>query len=168
MGARMKLKGSKTEVNLRNAFIGEAMARCRYMFYAQKAREEGKEDVALMYERATRNEQDHAKIWFENFYGIFSTEDNLKESITNENYESIDMYLSYAKTAQEEGFDDLAMAFMNVARIEDGHKKQFQSLLEDKSFDIKNWQCDICGYIDLANENPDICPVCKNRKSKKQ
>lgn len=164
----MKLKGSKTEVNLRNAFIGEAMARCRYMFYAEKAREEGKEDVALMYERAARNEQEHAKIWFENFHGILSTENNLKESIINENYESIDMYLSYAKTAQEEGFDDLAMDFMNVARIEDGHKKQFQSFLEDKTFDIKNWQCDICGYIDLANENPDICPVCKNRKDKKQ
>ena len=89
----MKLKGSKTEVNLRNAFIGEAMARCRYMFYAEKAREEGKEDVALMYERAARNEQEHAKIWFQNFHGIFSTEDNLKESIINENYESIDMYL---------------------------------------------------------------------------
>ncbi|MEI0518928.1 rubrerythrin family protein [Brachyspira murdochii] len=164
----MKLKGSKTEINLRNAFIGEAIARCRYMFYAQKAREEGKEDVALMYERAARNEQEHAKIWFENFHGIPSTEDNLKESITNENYESIDMYLSYAKTAQEEGFDDLAMAFMNVARIEDGHKKQFQSFLEDKTFDIKNWQCDICGYIDLDDENPPVCPVCKNRKAKKQ
>ena len=163
----MKIKGSKTEVNLRNAFIGEAMARCRYMFYAEKAREEGKEDVALMYERAARNEQEHAKIWFQNFHGIFSTEDNLKESIMNENYESIDMYLGYAKTAQEEGFDDLAMAFMNVARIEDGHKKQFQSFLEDKTFDVQNWQCDICGYIDFNDENPPVCPVCKNIKGKK-
>ena len=162
----MKLKGSKTEVNLRNAFIGEAMARCRYMYYAEKAREEGREDVAAMYEKFARNEQEHAKIWFESFHGIPSTEENLKESIINENYESIDMYLGYAKTAQEEGFDDLAMAFINVARIEDGHKKRFQSLLEDKSFDINNWQCDICGYVDLDNENPPICPVCKNKKKK--
>ncbi|ASJ21698.1 rubrerythrin family protein [Brachyspira hampsonii] len=159
----MKLKGSKTEVNLRNAFIGEAMARCRYMYYAEKAREEGREDVAAIYEKFARNEQEHAKIWFKNFHGILSTEENLKESIINENYESIDMYLSYAKTAQEEGFDDLAMAFMNVARIEDGHKKQFQSLLRDTKVDIPNWQCDICGYIDSENENPPICPVCKHR-----
>ena len=163
----MKLKGSKTEVNLRNAFIGEAMARCRYMYYAEKAREEGKEDIAAVYEKFARNEQEHAKIWFENFHGIPSTEENLKESIINENYESIDMYLSYARTAQEEGFDDLAMAFMNVARIEDGHKKKFQSLLEEKALEIKNWQCDICGYIDLANENPAICPVCKTKRLEK-
>ncbi|EKV58231.1 rubrerythrin family protein [Brachyspira hampsonii] len=158
----MKLKGSKTEVNLRNAFIGEAMARCRYMYYAEKAREEGREDVAAVYEKFARNEQEHAKIWFKNFHGILSTEENLKESIMNENYESIDMYLSYAKTAQEEGFDDLAMAFMNVARIEDGHKKKFQSLLRDTKLDIPNWQCDICGYIDSQNENPAICPLCQN------
>ena len=163
----MNLKGSKTEVNLRNAFISESMARCKYMYYAEKAREEGREDLAAMYERAARNEQEHAKLWFESFHGIPTSDENLKESITNENYESIDLYLSYAKTAQEEGFDELAMAFMNVARIEDGHKKQFQSFLGDKSFDIKNWQCDICGYIDLDNENPMICPVCKNKKQNK-
>lgn len=162
----MELKGSKTEVNLRNAFIGEAMARCRYMYYAEKAREEGREDVAAVYERFARNEQEHAKIWFKNFHGIPSTEENLKESIINENYESIDMYLSYAKTAQEEGFDDLAMAFMNVARIEDGHKKQFQSLLKETNMNIKNWQCDICGYIDEENKNPSVCPVCKHSREK--
>ena len=162
----MNLKGSKTEVNLRNAFIGEAMARCRYMYYAEKAREEGKEDVAAAYEKFARNEQEHAKIWFESFHGIPTTEENLKESIINENYESIDMYLSYAKTAQEEGFDELAMAFMNVARIEDGHKKQFQSLLRDSKTDIPSWQCDICGYIDSENKNPSICPVCKHKIKK--
>ena len=162
----MELKGSKTEVNLRNAFIGEAMARCRYMYYAEKAREEGKEDIAAIYEKFARNEQEHAKIWFKNFHGIPTTEENLKESIINENYESIDMYLSYAKTAQEEGFDDLAMAFMNVARIEDGHKKQFQNLLRNTKLDVPSWQCDICGYImDCENENPQICPVCKNKKN---
>ena len=162
----MELKGSKTEVNLRNAFIGEAMARCRYMYYAEKAREEGKEDIAAIYEKFARNEQEHAKIWFKNFHGIPTTEENLKESIINENYESIDMYLSYAKTAQEEGFDDLAMAFMNVARIEDGHKKQFQNLLRNTKLDVPSWQCDICGYImDYENENPQICPVCKNKKN---
>ncbi|WP_028329148.1 rubrerythrin family protein [Brachyspira alvinipulli] len=164
----MELKGSKTEVNLRNAFIGEAMARCRYMYYAEKAREEGKEDIAAIYEKFARNEQEHAKIWFKNFHGIPTTEENLKESIMNENYESIDMYLSYAKTAQEEGFDDLAMAFMNVARIEDGHKKQFQNLLRNTKLDVPSWQCDICGYImDCENENTQICPVCKNKKIKK-
>ncbi|MEI0550354.1 ferritin family protein [Brachyspira intermedia] len=162
----MNLKGSKTEVNLRNAFIGEAMARCRYMYYAEKAREEGKEDVAAAYERFARNEQEHAKIWFESFHGIPTTEENLKESIINENYESIDMYLSYAKTAQEEGFDELAMAFMNVARIEDGHKKQFQSLLRASKADIPSWQCDICGYIDSENKNPTTCPVCKHKIKK--
>ncbi|ANN63440.1 rubrerythrin [Brachyspira hyodysenteriae] len=162
----MNLKGSKTEVNLRNAFIGEAMARCRYMYYAEKAREEGKEDVAAAYERFARNEQEHAKIWFESFHGIPTTEENLKESIINENYESIDMYLSYAKTAQEEGFDELAMAFMNVARIEDGHKKQFQSLLRDSKADIPSWQCDICGYTDSESKNPAICPVCKHKIKK--
>ncbi|WP_300369172.1 ferritin family protein [Brachyspira sp.] len=161
----MELKGSKTEINLRNAFIGESMARCRYMYYAEKAREEGREDIAAIYEKFARNEQEHAKIWFENFHGIPSTEENLKESIINESYESIDMYLSYAKTAQEEGFDDLAMAFMNVARIEDGHKKQFQSFLNDNSdIDIKNWQCEICGYVDEDNKKPITCPVCKHKK----
>ena len=162
----MNLKGSKTEVNLRNAFIGEAMARCRYMYYAEKAHEEGKEDVAAAYEKFARNEQEHAKIWFESFHGIPTTEENLKESIINENYESIDMYLSYAKTAQEEGFDELAMAFMNVARIEDGHKKQFQSLLRASKVDIPSWQCDICGYIDSENKNPTMCPVCKHKIKK--
>ena len=125
----MKLKGSKTEVNLRNAFIGEAIARCKYAYYAEKAREDGMENLALAFEKAARNEQEHGKLWFERYHGIFSKDENLKDAIASETYEATDMYLNFAKTAREEGFNDIAILFEHVAKIEEEHKKMFEKYL---------------------------------------
>lgn len=118
----MDLKNSKTKENLKTAFTGEAMARCKYMYYAEKARAEGMEGLALAYEKASRNEQEHGKLWFERYHGILSKEENLKDAIAGETYESEDMYINFAKIAKEEGFNDIAMLFEHVAKIEEGLK----------------------------------------------
>ena len=157
----MDLKQSKTSENLKTAFIGEAIARCKYMYYAEKAREEGMENLALAFEKASRNEQEHGKLWFERYHGIFSKDENLKDAIAGETYEATDMYLNFAKTAKEEGFNDIAILFEHVARIEEEHKKMFEKYLGDEIESIKRWQCGKCGYVHNSSTPPKKCPVCE-------
>ena len=157
----MNLKNSKTSENLKEAFIGEAMARCKYIYYADKAREDGMESLALAFEKASRNEQEHGKLWFERYHGILSKEENLKDAISGETYESTDMYLNFAKTAKEEGFNDIAILFEHVAEIEKGHKKMFEDFLGERSNEVSKWQCKKCGYIHKEAKAPKRCPVCE-------
>ncbi|EKV58276.1 rubrerythrin family protein [Brachyspira hampsonii] len=157
----MDLKDSKTNENLKTAFIGEAIARCKYMYYAERAREEGMENLALAYEKASRNEQEHGKLWFERYHGILSKDENLKDAIKGETYESEDMYLKFAETARKEGFNDIAILFEHVAKIEDGHKKMFEKYLGSNVAGIDKWQCSKCGYIHTDSEAPKRCPVCE-------
>ncbi|WP_304330950.1 rubrerythrin family protein [Brachyspira innocens] len=157
----MDLKKSKTAENLKTAFMGEAMARCKYMYYAEKAREEGMENLALAYEKASRNEQEHGKLWFERYHGILSKDENLKDAIAGENYEATDMYLKFAETAREEGFNDIAILFEHVGKIEEGHKKMFEKYLGENVPNIDKWQCSKCGYVHKDSTAPKRCPVCE-------
>lgn len=157
----MDLKKSKTAENLKTAFIGEAMARCKYMYYAEKAREEGMENLALAYEKASRNEQEHGKLWFERYHGILSKDENLKDAIAGETYESEDMYLKFAETAREEGFNDIAILFEHVGKIEEVHKKMFEKYLGEDVESINKWQCSKCGYVHNESSAPKRCPVCE-------
>ena len=157
----MDLKNSKTSENLKTAFIGEAMARCKYMYYAEKAREEGMENLALAYEKASRNEQEHGKLWFERYHGILSKDENLRDAIAGETYEAEDMYLKFAKTAKEEGFNDIAILFDHIAQIELEHKKMFERFLEGSSQEALKWQCGKCGYVHKDSTPPKRCPVCE-------
>ena len=157
----MDLKNSKTSENLKTAFIGEAMARCKYIYYAEKAREDGMESLASAFEKASRNEQEHGKLWFERYHGILSKEENLKDAIAGENYEATEMYLNFAKTAKDEGFTDIAMLFEHVAKIEEGHKKMFEQFLDGSSAALDKWQCPKCGYVHKEAKAPKRCPVCE-------
>ena len=157
----MDLKDSKTNENLKSAFIGESIARCKYMYYAQKAREEGMEDLALVYEKASRNEQEHGKLWFERYHGIFSKDENLQDAIKGERYESEEMYLKFAETARAEGFNDIAILFEHVGKIEEGHRKMFEKYLGKNIEGVNKWQCGKCGYMHTDFESPKRCPVCE-------
>lgn len=157
----MDLKNSKTKDNLKIAFTNEAMARCKYMYYAEKARAEGMENLALAYEKASRNEQEHGKLWFERYHGILSKEENLKDAIAGETYESEEMYINFAKVAKEEGFTDIAMLFEHVAKIEEGHKNMFSKFLDNSSEISGKWQCPKCGYMHNDSKVPKNCPVCE-------
>lgn len=157
----MDLKKSKTAENLKTAFMGEAMARCKYMYYAEKAREEGMENLALAYEKASRNEQEHGKLWFERYHGILSKDENLKDAIAGETYEATDMYLKFAETAREEGFNDIAILFEHVGKIEEEHKKMFEKYLGENVPNIDKWQCSKCGYVHKDSTAPKRCPVCE-------
>lgn len=165
----MELKGSKTEQNLMTAFAGESQARNKYTYFAEKAREEGMEQIARIFEETARNEQEHAKLWFKALHDdkIAGTDENLQAAADGENYEWTDMYAEFAKTAKEEGFTKLAFQFEQVAKIEKHHEERYLSLLdnvkEDKVFkkeEATTWVCQICGYIHEGVEAPKVCPVC--------
>lgn len=157
----MEFKGSKTETNLRTAFSGESQARSKYIYYAEKAREENRNNVADFFETAARNEQEHAKIWFELFNGIGSSELNLQDAIKGEHYESTEMYVNFSKIAREEGFIEIALLFDSVASIEKKHEEKFISFLENKNSITENWCCKKCGYVHNKQEAPNRCPVCE-------
>ncbi|MEG0315014.1 MAG: rubrerythrin family protein [Erysipelotrichaceae bacterium] len=165
----MELKGSKTEQNLLSAFAGESQARNKYTYFAQKAREEGMDSIAKIFEETARNEQEHAKLWFKAVNGdkIADTASNLEAAAAGENYEWTDMYAEFAKTAKEEGFQKLAWQFEAVAKIEKGHEERYLKLLSDvkndsvfKKEEATTWVCDICGYTHTGPEAPGACPVC--------
>lgn len=165
----MELKGSKTEQNLMAAFAGESQARNKYTYYAQKAREEGMEQVADIFEETARNEQEHAKLWFKALHGdnVPTTEVNLEDAAAGENYEWTDMYKGFAETAKEEGFTKIAYQMEQVALIEKHHEERYLTLLknvkEAKVFEKEKpttWICDICGYRHEGNVAPGACPVC--------
>ena len=170
----MELKGSKTEQNLMTAFAGESQARNKYTFYASKAKKDGYEQIASIFEETAQNEKEHAKMWFKllNNGAIPSTEENLLDAANGENYEWTDMYDSFAKTAEEEGFDHIAFLFKEVGKIEKEHEERYRKLLknvEDKLVFTKDgdsiWQCRNCGHIVIGKSAPEVCPVCNHPQS---
>ncbi len=165
----MELKGTKTEQNLMTAFAGESQARNKYTYFASKAKKEGYEQIAAIFEETANNEKEHAKLWFKLLNGgdISSTEENLKAAAEGENYEWTDMYAEFAKTAREEGFDRIAFLFEGVAEIEKQHEERYRKLLaniDDKLvFSDEGdaiWVCRNCGHIHIGKEAPKVCPVC--------
>lgn len=164
----MELKGSKTETNLLAAFAGESEARNKYTYFASKAKKDGYVQIAKIFEETANNEKEHAKIWFKLLNGgIGSTEENLKAATAGENYEWTDMYATFAKEAREEGFDDIARLFEQVAEIEKEHEARYLKLLANvenglvfsKDGDTV-WQCSNCGHVVIGKKAPEICPVC--------
>ena len=170
----MELKGTKTEQNLLTAFAGESQARNKYTFYASKAKKDGYEQIAAIFEETAQNEKEHAKIWFKLLHNgsIPSTEENLLDAANGENYEWTDMYDGFAKTAEEEGFDHIAFLFREVGKIEKEHEERYRKLLqnvEDKLVFTKDgdsiWQCRNCGHIVIGKSAPEVCPVCNHPQS---
>ena len=170
----MELKGSKTEENLMTAFAGESQARNKYTYYASKARKDGYEQIAAIFEETANNEKEHAKLWFKELHegNIPSTEENLEDAANGENYEWTEMYKEFAKTAKEEGFDRIAYLFEEVAKIEKEHEDRYLTLLnnvkEDKVFHKngdKMWISRNCGHVYIGENALDICPVCKHPQS---
>ena len=158
------LKGTKTEANLRTAFAGESQVRGKYHYFAAKAREEGYEAVAGYFEEAAVNEQEHAKLWFKQLSGIGSTKENLQTAIDGENMEHTNMYPSFAEVAKEEGFNDIALLFEQIAEIEKTHEEHFKFLISRldtaKKVVSNKWKCVNCGNIVTAKDAPQVCPVC--------
>ena len=169
----MELKGSQTEKNLQTAFAGESQARNKYTYFASKAKKDGYEQIAAIFEETANNEKEHAKMWFKLLNGgIGTTEENLKAAAEGENYEWTDMYAGFAKTAREEGFDAIAKLFEGVAAIEKHHEERYRKLLkniEDKVVFSKDgdaiWQCRNCGHIVVGTKAPEVCPVCSHPQS---
>ena len=165
----MELKGSKTEANLMAAFAGESQARNKYTYYASKARKDGYEQIAAIFEETANNEKEHAKIWFKILHndGVPATADNLLDAAEGENYEWTDMYATLAKEAKEEGFTRIAYLFEAVAKIEKEHEERYRKLLANvkgeavfsKDGDVI-WQCANCGHIMVGKKAPVKCPVC--------
>ena len=170
----MELKGSKTEENLMAAFAGESQARNKYTYFASKARKEGYEQIAVIFEETANNEKEHAKIWFKELQGgeIASTLDNLKSAADGENYEWTDMYKEFAEIAREEGFDRIAKLFEQVGEIEKEHEQRYLKLLDNVENGLvfsksgeKIWKCRNCGHIVIGKEAPSVCPVCNHPRS---
>ena len=169
-----ELKGTKTEKNLLEAFAGESMARNKYTYWASKAKKDGYQQIAAIFEETANNEKEHAKMWFKLLEGgsIRSTEENLKAAASGENFEWTDMYDRMAREAEEEGFDDIAAKFRAVAAIEKHHEERYLKLLkniEDKVVFSRDgdciWQCRNCGHIVVGKDAPEICPVCDHPQS---
>ena len=169
----MELKGSKTEKNLLIAFAGESQARNKYTYYASKAKKEGYEQIAELFLETAENEKEHAKIWFKLLHdGVHSTVENLKDAAAGENYEYTEMYAEMAKVAKEEGFDDIAEKFLQVAAIEKHHEERYLALLERLNTqtifideDVVVWKCRNCGHIHVGKNAPEKCPVCDHPQS---
>ena len=165
----MELKGSKTEKNLMEAFAGESQARNKYTYFASKARKEGYEQIAAIFEETAANEKEHAEIWFKllNDGAVPTTVENLKAAAEGENFEYTDMYARMAKEAKEEGFDKIAFLFEAVGKIEKEHEARYLKLLKniDSSDDERIWKCRNCGHIVIGKYAPEVCPVCSHPKS---
>ena len=167
----MELKGSQTEKNLMEAFAGESQARNKYTYYASKAKKDGYEQIAAIFEETALNEKEHAKIWFKLLHdgAVPSTIENLKDAASGENYEWTDMYDGFAKTAREEGFDHIAYLFEEVGKIEKEHEERYKKLLANVEGGLvfskdgdKIWKCRNCGHIVIGKEAPEVCPVCNH------
>ncbi len=170
----MELKGSKTEKNLMDAFAGESQARNKYTYFASKARKDGYEQIAEIFEETANNEKEHAKLWFKllNNNSIPSTVENLKSAAEGENFEWTDMYDRMAKEAREEGFDRIANLFESVGKIEKEHEARYKKLLENVENGLvfskeedKIWICRNCGHIVIGKNAPEVCPVCSHPKA---
>ena len=170
----MELKGTKTEKNLMEAFAGESQARNKYTYFASKAKKEGYEQIAAIFQETADNEKEHAKLWFKLLNGgdISTTANNLKEAAEGENFEWTDMYERMAHEAREEGFTHIAFLFEAVGKIEKEHEKRYKKLLENVEDGLvfskdgdKIWKCRNCGHIVIGKQAPDVCPVCNHPKA---
>ena len=169
----MELRGTKTEENLMKAFAGESQARNKYTYYASKAKKDGFEQIAAIFEETANNEKEHAKIWFKELNnGIPNTLDNLVDAANGENYEWTDMYATMAKEAREEGFEHIASLFENVAQIEKSHEERYRQLIENINNDEvfkkdgkRLWICRNCGHIHYGESALEVCPVCNHPQS---
>ena len=163
----MELKGSKTEANLLKAFAGESQARNKYTYFASKAKKEGYNQIAEVFEETAENEKEHAKLWFKHLNGIGSTYENLLAAAAGENGEWTEMYKDMAETAREEGFEEIARQFEGVAEIEKRHEERYLKLaknVKENTVFVKEgekvWICTNCGHIHVGKEAPAACPVC--------
>ena len=170
----MNIKGTKTEANLWAAFAGESQARNKYSYYASKAKKDGYEQIAALFEETAANEKEHATIWFKLLHGgsVPSTIENLKDAAAGENFEWTDMYAGYAVTAREEGLEDIAVLFEEVAKIEREHEERYLKLLANIEGGIvfsrdgdMIWKCRNCGHIVVGKNAPNVCPVCAHPQS---
>ena len=169
----MELKGSKTEANLQAAFAGESMATNKYTYFASKAKKDGYQQIAAIFEETAANEREHAKMWYKLINGgIDSTLENLGHAAEGENYEWTDMYSEFAKVAREEGFEQIAALFEGVAAIEKEHEERYRRLITNIEQGVvcskdgdTIWQCRNCGHICIGKEAPEVCPVCAHPQS---
>ena len=167
-----KYAGTQTEKNLMAAFSGESEARNKYTYFASKAKKDGFEQIAALFLKTADNEKEHAKLWFKELDGIGSTAENLAAAAAGENYEWTDMYDGFAKTAEEEGFHELAEKFRLVAAIERHHEERYRALLKNvetaqvfAKSEVKVWECRNCGHIVVGTNAPDLCPTCAHPQS---
>ena len=168
----MEFKGSRTEANLQAAFAGESQARNKYTYFASVAKKAGYEQIAALFLQTAQNEMEHAKLWFKELGGIGDTAQNLAAAAEGENYEWTDMYDGFAKTADEEGFHELAARFRLVAAIEKTHEERYRALLRNvetaevfRKSEVKVWECRNCGHIVVGTEAPEVCPTCNHPQS---
>lgn len=170
----MEFKGSKTEANLMAAFAGESQARNKYTFYASKAKKEGYEQIAAIFEETANNEKEHAKLWFKYLKGgeIGPTQENLEDAALGENYEWTSMYKEFAEEAEKEGFTEIAKTMRLIAQVEKSHEDRYRKLIQNMKEDIvfkageeTVWVCRNCGYIHVGLNAPAQCPACKHPQS---
>ncbi len=170
----MELKGSRTEKNLMAAFAGESQARNKYTYYASKARKEGYEQIAAIFEETANNEKEHAKMWFKELHGgdVPSTLENLNDAADGENYEWTDMYDEFARVAREEGFNTIAAKFELVGKIEKEHEERYRKLIKNVEEGLvfskdedAIWICRNCGHVVIGKKAPAVCPVCNHPQS---
>ena len=168
---KTKYNGTKTKENLKAAFAGESEARNKYDYFASQAKKDGYEQIAAIFAETASNEKEHAKMWYKELHGgaVEPTDINLEAAADGENYEWTDMYAGFAKTAREEGFEELAQKFEGVAEIEKHHEERYRKLLEnvkDKKVFSKDgeaiWVCRNCGHIVIGKDAPEVCPVCNH------
>ena len=167
-----KYSGTQTEKNLLAAFAGESEARNKYTFFASTAKKQGFEQIAALFLKTAENEKEHAKLWFKELQGIGDTAENLESAAEGENYEWTDMYEGFAKTAEEEGFPELAHRFRLVAAIEKHHEERYRALLKNvetaqvfEKSEVKVWECRNCGHIVVGTKAPEVCPACNHPQS---
>lgn len=169
---KTKYAGTQTEKNLMAAFAGESQARNKYTYFASVARKEGFEQISAIFTKTADNEKEHAKLWFKELAGIGTTVENLNAAADGENYEWTDMYEDFAKTAEKEGFKELAAKFRAVGQIEKMHEERYRALLKNietkqvfEKSTVKVWECRNCGHIVVGTKAPDVCPVCNHPQS---
>ena len=168
----MNLKGTKTEKNLMAAFSGESEARNKYTYFASVAKKEGYEQISALFTKTAENEKEHAKMWFKLLGGLGNTAQNLASAAAGENYEWTDMYATFAKEAEEEGFADIAEKFRAVAKIEKSHEERYRALLSNVEMqqvfekgELTMWECRNCGHLVMGKKAPEVCPVCAHPKA---
>ena len=172
MAKTTKYTGTQTEKNLMEAFAGESQARNKYTYFASVAKKQGFEQIAALFLKTAENEKEHAKLWFKELNGIGDTAENLLSAAEGENYEWTDMYAGFAKTAEEEGFPELAARFRLIGEIERHHEERYRALLHNVEMaevfaksEVKVWECRNCGHIVVGEKAPEVCPACGHPQS---